>query len=195
MQAPSLSTPLRTLGVLLIGLALLIFLVYLLIYGDYALALFRFPFDYDQGEGFELMDSLMFSRGEWPYRDNSHYPFYASNYPPLFHLLLVPLIWIFGPQYWTGRLLSFIATLVTAGAIAWVVQRKARRWWLTILSGLAFLASNYVYHVGPLFRLHMTMVMFETLAVVVIGRAVERRSRSEEGWDWRGRVFTIAVLA
>jgi hypothetical protein len=33
---------------------------------------------------------------------------------------------------------------------------------------LAYLASNYVYHVGPLFRQHMTMVMFETLAVVTV---------------------------
>ena len=104
----------------LIILALIIFLGYLVVYFSYALALFRFPFDYDQGEGFELMDSLLFSRGEWPYRDNSSYPFYSSNYPPLFHLLIVPLVWLFGPHYWTGRLVSFLATLVTAGAIGWV---------------------------------------------------------------------------
>ena len=157
--------------VFLIVLAVAVFLGYLIIYLDYALALFRFPFDYDQGEGFELMDSLLFSRGEWPYQDNSSYPFYSSNYPPLFHLLVVPLIWLFGPHYWTGRLISLLATLITAGAIGWVVQRYARRPWLAALSGLAFLASNYVYHVGPLFRLHMTMVMFETVAIIAIDRA------------------------
>jgi 4-amino-4-deoxy-L-arabinose transferase-like glycosyltransferase len=166
--------PLRVLAAALIGLALLAFLGYLLIYLNYAAALFRFPFDYDQGEGFELMDSLLFSRGEWPYRDNSEYPFYSSNYPPLFHLLVVPLIWLFGPQYWTGRLVSLLATLLTAATIGWVVQRGVRRPWLAALCGLAFLASNYVYHVGPLFRMHMTMVMFETLAIAVIGWAAEQ---------------------
>ena len=170
----------------LIILALIIFLGYLVVYFSHALALFRFPFDYDQGEGFELMDSLLFSRGEWPYRDNSSYPFYSSNYPPLFHLLIVPLVWLFGPHYWTGRLVSFLATLVTAGAIGWVVQRQIRRPWLAALSGLTFLASNYVYHVGPLFRLHMTMVMFETVAIVVIGRAVEKMPNS-------GRAFCLAA--
>jgi 4-amino-4-deoxy-L-arabinose transferase-like glycosyltransferase len=174
MSKISSTHPIRILAIALIVLALIVFLGYLLIYLNYAAALFRFPFDYDQGEGFELMDSLLFSRGEWPYRDNSQYPFYASNYPPLFHLLVVPLIWLFGPRYWTGRLVSLLATLVTAATIAWVVQRRVHRPWLASLSGLAFLASNYVYHVGPLFRLHMTMVMFETLAIAVIGWAAER---------------------
>ena len=78
---------------LLIGLALAAFVGYLVIYVIYAVQLFRFPFDYDQGEGFELMDTILFSRGEWPYRDNDAYPFYSSNYPPLFHVVVVPLIW------------------------------------------------------------------------------------------------------
>ena len=81
---------------LLIGLALLAFIGYLLVYVNYAWNLFLFPFDYDQGEGFELVDTLLFSRGEWPYRNIDSYPFYSSNYPPLFHLLTVPLVWLFG---------------------------------------------------------------------------------------------------
>ena len=41
------------------------------------------------------------------------------------------------------------------------------------MAGLSFLASNYIYHVGPLFRQHMFMVMFETLAVVVLAHVTE----------------------
>lgn len=182
---------------ILIALALIVFVGYLVVYLNYALALFGFPFDYDQGEGFELTDSVMLSRGEWPYRDNGSYPFYSSNYPPVFHLLVVPLIWLFGPQYWTGRLVSLLATLTTAAAIGLAVQRKADRPWLSALSGLTFLASNYVYHVGPLFRLHMTMVMFETLAIVVIDWAVDRRDTrpGSGGSDWRLWVGLVLLLA
>jgi len=140
--------------------------------------LFRWPFDYDQGEGFELYDAILYSQGEWPYRDNAIYPFYASNYPPLFHLLIVPLLPILGPHLIAGRLVSFIATFVTAGIIAAVVRREvacpeqSRRsgWFIPIISGLAFLASNYVYQIGPLCRMHMTMVMFETLAIAFIAK-------------------------
>lgn len=150
-------------------------LFYLAVYVVYAINLIRFPFDYDQGEGFELVDTILFSRGEWPYRDTESFPFYSSNYPPLFHVIAAPFVWLFGPAYWYGRLLSFISTLVTAGAIAYAVNREGQQRWIAILSGLAFLASNTVYHVGPLFRQHISMVMFETLAVVILAGVNEIR--------------------
>jgi 4-amino-4-deoxy-L-arabinose transferase-like glycosyltransferase len=177
---------------LLIGLALLVFVGYFIVYTIYAVQLFRFPFDYDQGEGFELMDTVLFSQGEWPYRDNDSYPFYSSNYPPLFHVVIVPLVWLFGPQYWTGRLVSYVGTLITAVAIGYAVQREGKRWWLSLLSGLAFLASNYVYHVGPLFRQHMFMVMFETLAVVWLAVTIDREE--QEGERNNGRLLIVMLL-
>ena len=163
-----MSRTLRSLGLALTVVAILVYAGYLAVYVVYAVNLFRWPFDYDQGEGFELNDALLFSQGQWPYRDNSVYPFYASNYPPLFRLLIVPLLSIFGPRLVAGRLLSFVATLVTATTIAVVVRRKIGGWSIPTLSGLAFLASNYVYLIGPLCRAHMTMVMFETLAIAFI---------------------------
>lgn len=177
---------------LLIGLALAAFIGYLLVYTIYAVQLFRFPFDYDQGEGFELMDTVLFSQGEWPYRDNDHYPFYSSNYPPLFHVVVAPLVWAFGPQYWTGRLVSYLGTLATALAIGYAVQRQAKRPWLATLSGLAFLASNYVYHVGPLFRQHMFMVMFETLAVVWLAATIDKEE--QDGRAYPKRLLWVMLL-
>ena len=67
-----------------------------------------------------------------------------------------------------GRLVSFLATLVTAGTIGVVVRRHVSGWLIPVVSGLAFLASNYVYQIGPLCRLHMTMVMFEALAIAFV---------------------------
>ena len=159
---------LKSLGVFLAVLAVVVYVGYLVIYAAYAVDLFRWPFDYDQGEGFELYDAILFGQGEWPYRDNAVYPFYASNYPPLFHLLIVPLLSIFGPRVVAGRVVSFVATLITGGTIFAVVRRKVGGWLIPLVSGLAFLASNYVYLVGPLCRMHMTMVMFETLAIAFI---------------------------
>jgi hypothetical protein len=140
------------------------------------------------------MDTVLFSQGEWPYRDNDSYPFYSSNYPPLFHVIIVPLVWLFGPQYWTGRLVSFLGTLVTAAAIAYAVQRKGKRWWLSTLSGLAFLASNYVYHVGPLFRQHMFMVMFETLAVVLMAVTIDKEEKDGRKRPWHLLLVLLLLL-
>lgn len=147
-------------------IALLALLAQFAVYVDYAASLFRFPYDYDQGEGFELYDTVLHAQGQWPYRDSQVFPFYTSIYPPLFHIITVPLVWAFGPQLWTGRLVSFTASLVAAGAIAYGVMRAGGSRAVGVLSGLTFLASNDVFHIGPLFRQHMTMVAFETLAIV-----------------------------
>lgn len=153
--------------------ALTIMVGYFVVYVIYAANLIQFPFDYDQGEGFELVDTIMFSRGELPYQDTETYPFYSSNYPPLFHIMAAPFVWFFGEAYWYGRLLGFLGTLVTASAIGYVVFREGGNRWIALLSALAFLASNTIYHIGPLFRQHMTMVMFEMLAVVLLAHSNE----------------------
>jgi hypothetical protein len=178
---------------LLIGLALLAFAGYFLVYAHFAFSLFSFPFDYDQGEGFELMNVLLFSRGESPYQSSDIYPYYSTNYAPLFHLILVPLVWIFGPQYWIGRLISYLGTIVTAALIGYAVQRQGNRWWLSTLSGLSFLASNYVYHVGALFRQHMFMVMFETAAVVALAGLIDREEEKGKR-SWKGMLLVMALL-
>ncbi|MDE2636985.1 MAG: hypothetical protein OXI30_11535 [Chloroflexota bacterium] len=156
------------------GALLFSFLIYLL----YTANLLAFPYDYDQGEGFEVYDTVLFSRGELPYRDTEIYPFYASNYPPLFHVMAAPFVWFFGPAHWYGRLLGFLGSLVSAGAIAYAVYRDGGgQRWIAALSGLAFLSSNFVYHIGPLFRQHTMMVTFETLAIVTLASAFPRRDR------------------
>ncbi len=150
----------------------------LMIYLLYTANLVAFPYDYDQGEGFEVYDTVLFSRGELPYRDTEVYPFYASNYPPLFHVMAAPFVWLFGPAYWYGRLLGFLGSLASAVAIAYAVYRDAGgHRWIAALSGLAFLSSNFVYHIGPLYRQHTMMVTFETLAIVTLASAFPRRDR------------------
>lgn len=173
-------TRLRMVSRTLMVAAILLLGFYFVVYLVYAANLIAFPFDYDQGEGFELVDTLMFARGEFPYQSVEPYPFYASNYPPVFHLIAVPFAWVFGATYWYGRILGFLGTLITASAIGYAVYRfephkghGRGHALVATAAGLAFLASNIVYHIGPLLRQHMTMVMFETLAVVILAFANE----------------------
>ncbi|MEM6527341.1 MAG: hypothetical protein AAF653_03555 [Chloroflexota bacterium] len=174
--------------------ALVILLFHLSVYIAYAANLIAFPFDYDQGEGFELVDVMMFAEGRFPYQPTESFPFYSSNYPPLFHIFPIPFMWVFGPAYWYGRLLAFIGTLICAGIIGYAVHRETQNRLIAVLSGLAFLASNIVYHIGPLFRQHMTMVLFETAAIVILANAVTVK---QPGKHWRqiaiGLGFIIAA--
>ena len=163
-----------------------VFVLYLIIYVVYAVALFQFPYDYDQGEGFELNDSLLFLQGQWPYRSDEIFPFYASNYPPLFHWLVMPFFLIFGPTLTAGRFLSFAVTLLIAFLVGRVVYAEGRNKPIAAISGLMVLASNFIYHVGPLYRQHMTMVLFELLAVMFITRYDDAK---------RGKWFILLSLA
>ncbi|MEO0563650.1 MAG: hypothetical protein AAF125_16205, partial [Chloroflexota bacterium] len=168
------------------------------VYVSFAVNLISFPFDYDQGEGFELVDVMMFAEGRWPYQDTETYPFYSSNYPPLFHLPPVPFMWIFGPGYWYGRLLGFLGTLVCAALIGYAVYRDSEPDGrnrtviaVAVLSALAFLGSNTVYHIGPLFRQHMTMVLFEVAAIVVLQHAVQVQDSRKR---WQQIAFGLGML-
>lgn len=183
--------PLITINRVLMVAALVILIGHFAVYVVYAVNLIQFPFDYDQGEGFELVDTILFSQGKWPYLDTNVYPFYSSNYPPLFHVIAAPFVWLFGEAYWYGRLLGFLGTLVTASAIGYAVYRESHQRTIAILSGLAFLASNTVYHIGPLFRQHMTMVMFEMLAVLVLARADEITETRRQRWAFVGGIALI----
>jgi len=171
----------------LMALAAIGLLFSFLVYLVYTANLVQFPFDYDQGEGFELVDTVLFSQFKLPYLNTEKFPFYSSNYPPVYHIIAAPFVPIFGPQYWYGRLLSFLSTLVTAGAIAYAVYREQPNRSIALFAGLAFLSSNTVYHIGPLFRQHIVMVMFETLAIVILAYAFPRRS-------WRGLILGAILL-
>jgi hypothetical protein len=200
------------LAALLAVFTIVVYVGYLVIYAVYAVELLQWPFDYDQGEGFELHDAILYSRGEWPYRDSADFPFYASNYPPLFHLLIVPLLPILGERLVAGRLISFVGTLITASTIFLVVRRNIDdaeqswigHWFIPLISGLGFLASNYVYQIGPLCRMHMTLVMFETLAIALIGEFEHPRRGNRNlvlglamllcaGYTKQTAVFTVAA--
>lgn len=172
----------------LLAIIILVMSVHVIIYISFGVALIPFPFDYDQAEGFELNNAILLADGGCPYCDNNEYPFYASGYAPFFHVLMVPFIWVFGAGFWYGRLIIFLATLITALAIAYAVWREENHLWVAVIAGSAFLASNFIYHIGPLLRQHLLMVMFETLSVVIIANAFKF---SEKG---RNRRVLIAFL-
>lgn len=174
------------LAVCLLAVALAVFAAYAAVYLAYARSLLAFPFDYDQGEGFELYDAILLAQGRGIYLDNAQFPFYSSNYPPVFRLMVAPLVAVFGPHIWVGRALGLATSIVCGLAIFAAARHVWRRdgpaadaaWpgraigvLVPAVAALAFYASNYVYWIGPLSRAHIPMVMFSVLAAAVLDRA------------------------
>jgi hypothetical protein len=183
--------------------ALAVFLWYFATLLIYARSLINFPLDYDQGEGFELYDAIRLRRGQSIYLDNSAYPFYSSNYPPVYRLMLVPMVWLFGGQIWVGRALTFACTLIIGGLI-WLAIFKDFKLLiinksntllvlaLAFLPPLAFFAANYVYHIAPLARAHMPMVMFALAGAMCLERAFHQPRTGGKWFAW-GIVLLIVA--
>ena len=177
---------------------LLVYLLYLLVLLVYARSVISFPFDYDQGEGFELYDAVRLARGQNIYLDNAVFPYYASNYPPVYRTLLVPLVWLFGPKLALGRIVALAATFGVAVIIFMVTRRAWRGDRLTgtlvpLLGALAFLAANYVYHVAPLARAHLPMVAFACAGIACLDHGL-RNFGPPTTRDWRWTILGVALL-
>ena len=65
-----------------------------------------YPWELDQGEGHNVWSAWLLLHGQGPYLDLNHYPFFDINYPPLHFILMIPLLWIFGPSLTAGTLVS-----------------------------------------------------------------------------------------
>jgi 4-amino-4-deoxy-L-arabinose transferase-like glycosyltransferase len=182
-------------------LAIAVYAVYLLVMFAYARTLFLFPFDYDQGEGFELYDAIRLARGENIYLDNAVFPYYSSNYPPVYRTLLVPLVLVFGPNIWVGRVLAFVFVLAT-GPLLYAAARRLMRQehvetdgrihvFIALLSALAYFAANYVYHVAPLARAHLPMVCIAVAGIFCLDKGL--RDSPQPRWAGLGVALLITA--
>ncbi len=179
-----------TLSNLVLALVFL-FLLYFLIQGAWMLyeqgrqALdFRYSLDY--GEGPLLDQAVRLSKGENIYRkDISVPPYNIANYPPLFVLVQVPFVWIFGPALWYGRLISLLCTLLAAlftGLAIWALVRDRLA---AIAGGLLLLVIPYVLHWSPLDRIDNLALALLMAGLYTAARKLESRN---------GRILAAVLL-
>src|SRR5437016_6825622 len=96
---------------------LLLLVVYALAYAQFALQLAAFPFDVDQGEGYDAWSGWLVNLGQLPYSTKADFPYYSSNYPPLWsYLVSIPMAWV-GPGLSAARTVSAVSALATAGVL------------------------------------------------------------------------------
>jgi 4-amino-4-deoxy-L-arabinose transferase-like glycosyltransferase len=153
-------------GATLWALAIAVLFFYLLVYVGHAAGLAAYPYDLDQGEGYDVNSGWLLAQGRPIYTDNTRFPYYSSNYPPVYSVLLAPIIALTGPTLAAGRLLSAAAALLTAVLVAVVVGRRGRSGLAGITAGLLFLGSPYVFHTTPLARVNALALLFAVAGLV-----------------------------
>lgn len=152
--------------------AVLLLALYVVFYASFAVQLISFPFDLDQGEGYDAWSAWLVRLRQLPYTSNETYPYYSSNYPPIWSSLVsLPMRWT-GPGLGPARAVSAISAILAAVFIGLAARRlsgSALGGWLA--AGL-FLASPYVYHTTPLARVNSTALLFALVGLALVERRV-----------------------
>src|SRR3981081_2910884 len=153
-------------------LALLV--VYALVYVQFALQLAGFPFDVDQGEGYDAWSAWLINLGQLPYTSNADFPYYSSNYPPLWsYLVSIPMAWL-GPGLASARLVSTISAVAAAGVLGIAAQRLSGRPVAGALAAGFFLPSPSVFHTAPLARVNSLALLCAVIGVTLLERPTRR---------------------
>ena len=134
----------------------------------------RYPLDYGEAP---LVDQAMhLAAGQNIYRpDLTSPPYTISNYPPLFALLLTPLVKTFGPAFQAGRVISLLSTLASAVFIGQIIYTLIKDRVAAIITGMLFLAIPYVVGWSPLLRVDMLALAFSTAGMYVVVRWTSTR--------------------
>ncbi len=155
--------------------ALALLLIYLLAYIQFATQLATFPFDLDQGEGYDAWSGWLINLGQLPYTSNADFPYYSSNYPPLWsYLVSIPMAWV-GPGLAAARTLSALSALTSACVLGIASFRLAGRPLAGILAAGFFLASPYVFHTTPLARVNSLALLAALVGLTLLERPTRTR--------------------
>lgn len=154
----------------------------LLFAGQFAYAFaFRvgYPFGLEWMEGDLLVAAHRLAHGEAVYsRPDQWIPYF---YPPLYLLLWAPLVQLFGPVLWPGRVLSLLASLAAGLALCGYVRaRTGRRDAGLLAMGLFWGFYQYTGQWLDLCRVDPLM-----LAMVSGGLYAYARSRTSDRAAWR----------
>lgn len=167
--------------------ALALLALYAVFYLQFAAQLIAYPFDVDQGEGYDAWSGWLLDRGQLPYTPNTAFPYYSSSYPPVWsYLVSLPMAWL-GPGLAPARAVSALAALLAAVVVGTAARQRGASAVAGILALLLFLGSPYVFHTTPLARVNGTALLFSVLAL----RAFEVPTRRRV---WLGSVALLVAL-
>jgi hypothetical protein len=154
---------------------LVLLLAYAVVYLQFAAQLAGFPFDLDQGEGYDAWSAWMVNLGQLPYASNAEFPYYSSNYPPLWsYLVSIPMAWG-GPGLASARLVSTISALGVAGVLGVAAQRISGRALAGLFAAGFFLASPSVFDTTPLAPVNSLALLGAVVGLTLLEQPTRRR--------------------
>jgi hypothetical protein len=148
----------------------------LVIFVRHGLSALVFPDPLDYGEGPLLDQAVRLADFENIYRaDLATPPYVVTNYPPLFELVEVPFVWVFGPAFWYGRAISLASVIAVAVLIALTLHALTKNKIGAAAGGLTFLSIPYVLIWSGFARVDFLGLALSWAGLFIIVRWPERR--------------------
>lgn len=122
------------------GLGVLVLLVTLYFFVLTASLRLDYPYDLEWMEGGMLIHALRIQHGQGLYVTPSA-DFIPYIYPPLYPWVLAWLGDIFGLDYWVGRSVSILGTVMAMSAIVVGLRKESVSWGVSCLGGALFLST------------------------------------------------------
>ena len=157
------------------AVALFILMLYGIMFVQHAVAVVRFPYQIDYGEGVELYAVSRLLSGETLYGSINQPPYHVGVYPPLYTLVVAPIAALAGIQYGAGRAVSAVLALFIAWLLGRMVYEETHQPWAGIVTGLLWLASHLVYSWAVLMRVDMLAIALSLLGLYLFWRGYVRR--------------------
>jgi hypothetical protein len=157
---------------------------------EHSWAAIRFPYALDYGEGPLLDQTLWLSRFENIYkRDLDTPPYTISNYPPLFLIVQVPLVWLFGPALWYGRVINAISLIAATISIGLIIYTTTRDLFAGIVAGLTLLTFPFIVHWSAFNRVDSLALGISCAGLYI----VIRWGHTRRGVIWGAVLLTASV--
>lgn len=147
------------------------------------------PLEFGYGDGLMLDHAVRVASGQPLYVEPT-LRFITLAYMPLYTYLVAPLVALFGPHLWTGRLVSLIASLLAAALVGWMVRSESGSRVLGLASaGLYLMGQGFSRGSYDTFRPDPLMLL-----LVVAGLVALRISRGLPGALLSALLLTLAFF-
>lgn len=145
-----------------------ILILYIIFFLYHAIIYILYPYDIDNEEGFVLNQAKQIAAGNTIYPALKSYPYTVGNYTPLFQLLCVPFIWLFGVHHAIGRTISVLSTLGISAFVFLFVKKLTNDKESAFISATFPLCTHYVYCWSVYNRVDMLAIFFSFLGLYFV---------------------------
>jgi len=135
----------------------------------YSINILNCPLEWEDMEGKRANDAVLFSEFSSPYVHGND-----IDHPPVYYILVGLLIKLFGFSMLWGRLVSFLATIISVYLIYKIVHDITKDNFISILSGVLLIAYKGSAYILPLITPDITTVMFSLLGLYFISHIKEK---------------------